>query len=316
MELDSGEMRAPSNSGKDLERLVGEIERSLLPSGFEVVLNKTEFDDAGDQIAEFDIVISGRLGSSLVNWLIECRDRPSQGPAPGSWLEQLAGRKTRFKFDKVIAVSTTGFAPGARQFAESRGISVRSVQRIADIGTDFNIQEIKYYAHQVTIGPTDMKVTNPTLAGIDIVRDAKFKLTEESDYQSFADFVSRHVDVERATLSGDTCFRFEFCCEDALDVVFAGRQLEIRSLSLPLQLDILIYEGKMLSTNLYSELNEMIGRDVMFGFELPTGSFTFRALFLNNFDGTQKMRVFPPENVPDGFTVEFLQLFAEEGLSP
>jgi hypothetical protein len=103
MELDSSELRAVSNSGRDLERLVAEIERSLLPSGFEVVLNKTEFDHAGDQVAEFDIVISGRLGSSVVNWLIECRDRPSQGPAPGSWLEQLAGRKRRFKFDKVIA---------------------------------------------------------------------------------------------------------------------------------------------------------------------------------------------------------------------
>lgn len=100
------------NSGKELELLVQEIERSLLPSGFDVALNKTESNQAGDQLAEFDIVISGRLGSSLVKWLIECRDRPSQGPAPGSWIEQLATRKTRFKFDKVIAVSTTGFAKG------------------------------------------------------------------------------------------------------------------------------------------------------------------------------------------------------------
>jgi len=97
-------------------------------------------------------------------------------------------------------------------------------------------------------------------------------------------------------------------------VLLAGGQFQIRSLSLLLQLDILIYEGNMLSTNLHSELNEMIDRDVMFGFELPTGSSTFRTPFLNNFDGTQKMRVFPPENVPDAFTVEFLQLFAEEGL--
>jgi hypothetical protein len=71
------------NSGKELEKLVQEIERSLLSSDFEVTLNKPEFDDAGNQLAEFDIVISGRLGSSLVKWLIECRDRPSQGPAPG-----------------------------------------------------------------------------------------------------------------------------------------------------------------------------------------------------------------------------------------
>lgn len=216
MGVGSCEMTAKRNSGKELERLIQEIERSLLPNGFEVVLNKTEFNETGDQIAEFDIVISGRLGSSLVKWLIECRDRPSQGPAPGSWLEQLAGRKRRFKFDKVIAVSTTGFAEGAREFAESEGISVRSVDRISEIGADFNIQEIRYYAHQVTIGPADMKVTNPALVGIDIVSNAKFRLAGEGDYHRFPDFVSRHVDVDRPMLSGDACFRFEFCCEDAL----------------------------------------------------------------------------------------------------
>jgi hypothetical protein len=100
--------------------------------------------------------------------------------APGSWIEQLAARKTRFKFDKVIAVSTTGFAKGASEFAESQGISLRTVQRIADIATDFNIQEIRFYANQIMIGPTDMKVTNPALADIDILGNAKFKFVGEA----------------------------------------------------------------------------------------------------------------------------------------
>ena len=300
------------NSGKELELLVQEIERSLLPSGFDVALNKTEFNQAGDQLAEFDIVISGRLGSSLVKWLIECRDRPSQGPAPGSWIEQLATRKTRFKFDKVIAVSTTGFAKGIVGFADSQGISLRSVDRIADIATDFNIQEIRYYAHQVTIGPTDMKVTNPVLAAVDILGNAKFKLPEETDYHNFPDFVLRHVDgIDKSMLSGSTCFRFEFYCDDPLDVLAGDRHFQIKRLVLPLQLDVFIYEGKMLSANVYSESNEMIGRDVTHVFELATGSFTQRVLFLNNFDGTQRMTAFPPEAVPEGYTVDFLELFVQ-----
>ena len=59
----------------------------------------------------------------------------------------------------------------------------------------------------------------------------------------------------------------------------------------------------------------MIGRDAVLRFDLPTGSLTFR-LFLNNFDGTQKDEGIPPENVPDGFTVEFLRCLQRRGHSP
>ena len=209
----------PMNSGRELEQLVRDIERSLLPSGFDVSLNKSESNTEGNQLAEFDIVISGRLGSSLVKWLIECRDRPSQGPAPGSWVEQLVARKARFNFDKVIAVSTTGFARGTSDYAETNGISLRTVQKMTDIATDFNIQEIKYYAHQVTIGPTDMQVTNPDLADVDILGNAQFKVIEETEYLKFPDFVVRHLDgLDLSSLTGDVCFRFEFECKDHLDV--------------------------------------------------------------------------------------------------
>lgn len=34
-----------------------------------------------------------------------------------SWIEQLVGRRARFGFNKVTAVSITGFATGAAEFA-------------------------------------------------------------------------------------------------------------------------------------------------------------------------------------------------------
>ena len=298
------------NSGKELEQLVHEIERSLLSSDFEVTLNKTKFDDSGDQLAEFDIVISGRVGSLLVQWLIECRDRPSQGPAPGSWIEQLAARKTRFNFDRVIAVSTTGFAKGISEYAEREGVLLRSVQRLGDIASDFNIEEISYYANRVTIGPTDMSVSNPALVGIDILNDAKFKLSDESDYQRFPDFVLSNLDgLCESNIAGDASFRFEFCCDVPVDIVVNGRQLQARGITLPLQLDVFVYEGKMLSANVYSDREEMIGRDVTYIFELPAGKFTQRLMFLNNFDGTQRVKMFPAQGLPDGFTINFCQLY-------
>ena len=298
------------NSGKELEQLVQEIERSLLSADFEVTLNTTEFDDSNNQLAEFDIVISGRLGSCLVKWLIECRDRPSQGPAPGAWIEQLAARKRRFNFDKVIAVSTTGFAKGISEYAESEGVLLRSVKRLKDIASDFNIEEITYFANRVTIGPTKMTVSNRSLVGIDILNGAKFKLVGEADYQRFPDFVLSHLEgLDELNIAGDASFRFEFRCEVPVDIVTDSRQLQVSGITLPLQLDVFVYEGKMFSASLYSEQEDMIGRDVTYVFELPAGNFTQRVMFLNNFDGTQRMQMFAPQNLPDGFTINFYQVY-------
>lgn len=113
--------------GKQLEALVAFVEESLVPEGFEVKTNDRVYNDDGVQIAEFDIEVRGKVGSTEISWLIECRDRPSSGPAPGAWIEQLVGRRTRFGFNKVTAVSTTGFATGAAEFALVQGIEVREV---------------------------------------------------------------------------------------------------------------------------------------------------------------------------------------------
>ena len=120
-----------TSKGKQLEALIAFVEKSLLPHGFEVKTNEKVYDADGVQIAEFDIEIRGKVGSTNFTWLIECRDRPSDGPAPGAWIEQLVGRRTRFGFNKVTAVSTMGFAPGAITFARSEGIELREVKALS-----------------------------------------------------------------------------------------------------------------------------------------------------------------------------------------
>lgn len=116
--------------GKQLESLVAFVERTMLPEGFAVETNQRVYNDEGAQIAEFDVEIRGRLGTTDLAWLIECRDRPGSGAAPGSWIEQLVGRRSRFGFNKVTAVSTTGFADGAREFAKQQGIELRTVEAL------------------------------------------------------------------------------------------------------------------------------------------------------------------------------------------
>lgn len=123
--------------GKQLESLVAFVEERMLPDGFEVKTNQRVYNDEGVQTAEFDVEIRGLLGTTELAWLIECRDRPGSGPAPGSWIEQLVGRRSRFGFNKVTAVSTTGFAEGARDFAEHQGIELRGVEALSPEAFDW-----------------------------------------------------------------------------------------------------------------------------------------------------------------------------------
>jgi restriction endonuclease len=124
-------MSIPMKSdGKRLENLVAFVEQTLLPAGFTVTTNDRVYNDEGVQIAEFDVQARGRIGTTDFAWLIECRDRPASGPAPVSWIEQLVGRRERFRFNKVTAVSTTGFAAGAAEFAVTQGIELREVRSL------------------------------------------------------------------------------------------------------------------------------------------------------------------------------------------
>ncbi|EKE18807.1 MAG: hypothetical protein ACD_9C00228G0004 [uncultured bacterium] len=134
------------NDGKKLEELIAFVEEALLAEGFEVKSNSKVFNDDGIQIAEFDVEIRGKVGSTEFAWLIECRDRPGSGAAPGSWIEQLVGRRTRFGFNKVTAVSTTGFSTGATEFATKEGIELREVKTLSqeEFVTWFKIEQLQH----------------------------------------------------------------------------------------------------------------------------------------------------------------------------
>lgn len=118
------------SDGKQLEEFVAFVECLHLPEGFQIETNRQVVNDDGIQIAELDIEIKGKVGTTEFYWLIECRDRPSSGAAPGGWIEQLVGRRLRFKINKVTAVSTTGFSAGAVEFAREAGIELREVKSL------------------------------------------------------------------------------------------------------------------------------------------------------------------------------------------
>jgi hypothetical protein len=139
-----------SSDGRALENLVRTVEEFFLPKGCKVEARKLVYGDEGAQLAELDILVTGRLGTTEIRWLIECRDRPSDGRAPVGWIEQLAGRKQAHGFHQVTAVSTTGFSDGAAEVAARLGIELRSVTdaRIEDFGK-WLYSEVQFSLHNL-----------------------------------------------------------------------------------------------------------------------------------------------------------------------
>src|SRR5690242_4225994 len=133
-----------SDLGRDLERLVAEIEGHLLGDGFTVKPRVRQYNEGGVQTAELDVEATGPVGSSSIRWVFECRDRPSTGPEGVAWIEQLVGRRGRLGIDQIFAVSTTGFSQEAERFAREEHVQTRTVSSINDLEADFKVKRFAF----------------------------------------------------------------------------------------------------------------------------------------------------------------------------
>lgn len=230
-----------SSDGKQLESLVAFVEQKLLPPGFEVKSNERVFNDEGVQVAEFDIEIRGKVGTTTITWLIECRDRPGHGAAPGSWIEQLVGRRTRFGFNKVTAVSTTGFAAGATKFAEEQGIELREVRNLSpEAFADWLHISAMRQIRRVTDLKHATLIVHPDES--DEARDAALQTIAGADGN--AKLLISSSTSERANLT-QAFFGAVQSLQDAFDGVVEGKPMTIRLVSQYLENDHYLLETQV-----------------------------------------------------------------------
>ena len=277
-----------SNDGKALEKIVADLETLTLGKGFTVTPNDKVFDEDGNQIAEFDIKIEGKDGSTFFRWLIECRDRPSKGPAPSSWIQQLSGRRELFDFDKVIAVSTTGFSPGARKSARKLRVTLREVTSLEEISSEFGTFEWRLRSTNVLLrGIVDFDFPGNMLKkamklGSKIV-DAKIRKTGEKKFLLLSQFIHREYLQNKQiqiTPEPET--------DEVLEVVFegkgmmellVGRQiLHIVGLSVPINLQYSFFPVSVMSVKSYGEDGVVIGEEAAFSAETPDAIIKFVVL--------------------------------------
>jgi hypothetical protein len=114
--------------GRDLEKVISLLEGALQQSGIQ--LKSPDFlpdKDTGMQ-REVDISLRGRIGSSDILAIIECRDRDATQDV--TWIEQVISKRSSVNADKVLAVSSSKFSEPARIKAEKNNIELRTLDEI------------------------------------------------------------------------------------------------------------------------------------------------------------------------------------------
>lgn len=294
-------------TGKPLEELVKMIEQFLLPEGFKVESREKIFDESGVQIAEFDLVVSGCLGSSTIRWLIECRDRPAGETEPGSWIEQLAGRKQRFNFDKAFAVSTSGFSKSARDCAERFGIILRTVKNINEIASDFKILGFQYNLQEFEfIGPMGGELEDPNQQINLEIRRPLIRRLGEMDFQPLPIFVPRNRQSPPAPDFGIELMYFQ--CEGWVEILAEQEIIRIKNIRVPLLIKHFGHFCKALFGRVYSENEKTIWAEATFEIDTPRGEVKTRMQVFKHPAGQMTAKIFNDAR-PDGYYFDSIRLY-------
>jgi hypothetical protein len=305
-----GSATSLNSTPTELQSLIAGIEKYLLPDGFKVEPQRSTADDSGQQVADLEIRITGSLGSSNVLWVIECRDRPSEGPAPDLWIEQLIGRRDRFHFDKLFAVSTTGFSKAAIDLAKEKKIILRTVTRFTDIASDFKVQGIVYHIESMAFaGPLRADLEYPNSAGDMDIKDPLLKLPGNSEFLPLPLFVSRHPQNLFAINEKPGLFIFKF--DGWLDFKSENRQFRVHNFVVPLHIEQIEKTSKALFATVYAEDAKPIWLEGEFEAETPKGKVKSRVQIFKNADGTESMKFFN-DNMPEGYFPDRLELYGRD----
>lgn len=162
--------------GRDLERLVGMLERVLAPEG--AVVKSPDFipDRVTGKEREVDVSIRMNVGSIHVLVIVECHDRTKVDDV--TWVEQVAQKRSDLCASKAVVVSTSGFSDGAAAKARFYGIDARLVGELAaeDVRAWFKAPHMNltttradFKKLSVILEPGDEGSTQPEFAA-DVIR--------------------------------------------------------------------------------------------------------------------------------------------------
>ena len=154
------------------QKLIFRIHEVLAPVGVKVIIEESAFTEepssGANRETDVKIILQSPTGKERI--AIECRNHSRvQGV---EWIDELIGKYIDLGYDRVIAVSSSGFSKTALAKAEKFTIECRVLEEVLD--TNWPAEFVKIGLATVTHRPVNMQFTLtcvPPLTEIDEVHD-------------------------------------------------------------------------------------------------------------------------------------------------
>ncbi len=149
-----------ARKGRKFELLIEKLEKAVLPEDATIASPGFLRDRVTNEPREVDILIEYKLGTSLIQIVIECRDRSSTQDV--TWIEQIHTKVNDLKVHKVIAVSSSSFTKPAKEKALFYGIETRIYAEIDYdlINAWWQVEHIKMLTNHFTIIAANIESDN------------------------------------------------------------------------------------------------------------------------------------------------------------
>ena len=114
----------------EFQSLVKRIYEQIVPQGGTVTESAELWDEEAKKYREVDILVCLEYAGHYFRFIIECRDRARKETV--EWIDGLVGRTKSLKVDRVIAVSSKGFAAAAERKAKYNNIETITMREAQD----------------------------------------------------------------------------------------------------------------------------------------------------------------------------------------
>jgi len=217
------------------------------------------------------------------------------------WIEQLIGRQSVHRFDKVFAVSTTGFTAPARDLAGRYGIVLRTITAVEDLAGDFSVASYTMHLCQVRpSGPFDVKTADRIPRMLDTpLDDIGFRRHGEGSFRDLHTFALEQLGLPLPDYhEGENTEELRFSI-DNVDMRVGGDVFAVGHLDVPLVITTRVLPARVLTANIYAESGRQIGTEGEFEWDIGGQIAKAWVVTSPQADGTNKMRVALPSGLPN-----------------
>jgi len=104
----------------NFQQLIAYIYEKTIPVGATVTESGMVWDKDAEVLREVDVLIEHRIAGHTLKIAVECRDRSRKDTV--EWIDGLIGKMESLDVNKIVAVSSRGFAETAVRKAKAKGI--------------------------------------------------------------------------------------------------------------------------------------------------------------------------------------------------